>query len=135
MRSEPPARVSVYRRVVGASLERVWENVLDWEHLPWLHHTSFRAIERIASGPWGWRARVGLHSAEAQPEILLELIIDRAKGEYTARTLEGVGAGSEIRTRPEAVEIGSLEAVRARAPIAVEPGAGAVRLCWNGSGS
>jgi len=101
MRSEPPARVGVYRRVVGASLERVWENVLDWEHLPWLHHGAFRAIERVDSGPWGWRARIGLHPAEAQQEILLELIIDRAKGEYTARTLEGVGAGTEIRTRLE----------------------------------
>ncbi len=99
MRSEPPARVSVYRRVVGASLERVWE-------------------------------------------ILLELIIDRAKGGYTARTLEGVGASTEIRTRLEsrqpqatAIEIGSLEEVRARAPIVVDPGTGAVRLCWNASGS
>jgi nitrite reductase/ring-hydroxylating ferredoxin subunit len=101
MRSEPPARVGLYRRLVGASLERIWENVLDWEHLPWLHHTSFRAIERVDSGPWGWRARVGLHPAEAQQEILLELIIDRAKGEYTARTLEGVGAGTAIRTRLE----------------------------------
>jgi nitrite reductase/ring-hydroxylating ferredoxin subunit len=101
MRSEPPLRVGIYRRVVGASLERVWENVLDWEHLPWLHHSSFRAIERVDSGPWGWRARIGLHPAEAQQEILLELITDRAKGEYTARTLEGVGAGTEIRTRLE----------------------------------
>ncbi len=55
----------------------------------------------VASGPWGWRARVGLHPAEAQREIFLELIIDRAKGEYPARTLEGVAAGSEIRTRLE----------------------------------
>jgi len=101
MRSEPPARVGLYRRLVGASLERVWENVLDWEHLPWLHHGAFRAIERVDSGPWGWRARIGLHPAEAQQEILLELIIDRAKGEYTARTLEGAGAGTEIRTRLE----------------------------------
>ena len=29
--------VATYRRRIGASLERVWENVHDWEHLPWLH--------------------------------------------------------------------------------------------------
>ncbi len=23
-----------YRREIGASIERVWENVHDWEHLP-----------------------------------------------------------------------------------------------------
>ena len=33
--------VAVYRRRIGASLERVWENVRDWEHLPWLHRQSF----------------------------------------------------------------------------------------------
>ena len=78
----------------------MWDNVLDWEHLPWLHHTNFRAIERGASGPWGWRAWVGLHPESADPnrtpksdrEILLELVIDRAGLEYVARTLEGPGA-------------------------------------------
>ena len=28
---------AVYKREVAASLERVWENVYDWEHLPFLH--------------------------------------------------------------------------------------------------
>jgi hypothetical protein len=28
--------VATYERTVRASLDRVRENVLDWEHLPWL---------------------------------------------------------------------------------------------------
>ena len=40
--------VARYDRIVGASLERAWENVRDWEHLPWLHNRSFRSIELVA---------------------------------------------------------------------------------------
>ena len=48
--------VATYRRAIGASLERVWENVLDWEHLPWLHSGSFADIKCLDAGDWGWRA-------------------------------------------------------------------------------
>jgi len=86
---------AVYEREVGASLERVWENVYDWEHLPWLHSQAFNSIERIASGDWGWRARVEL-AGEAKAEI--ELITNRAGRHYVARTVTGAGAPSEIWT-------------------------------------
>jgi hypothetical protein len=49
--------VATYRRTIGASAERVWENVLDWEHLPWLHSGSFSDIVCNGAGEWGWRAR------------------------------------------------------------------------------
>jgi nitrite reductase/ring-hydroxylating ferredoxin subunit len=97
------ARVAVYRREVAASLERVWENVLDWEHLPWLHRESFCRIECLDEGPDGWRARVGLAPAEAGQEILLELALERPRLRYVARTLEGPGKGTEIWTRLEPV--------------------------------
>jgi nitrite reductase/ring-hydroxylating ferredoxin subunit len=94
----PLVRVGVYRRTVHASLSRVWENVLDWEHLPWLHRQSFSKIDLADSGAWGWRARVGLQPASAGREILLELRVDRAKGRYLSHTLEGSGKGTEIWT-------------------------------------
>ena len=87
--------VATYERTVAASLERVWENVLDWEHLPSLHSSAFRWIERIGSGAWGWSARVGL----ARGESRIELLIDRAASKYVTRTTEGRGAGSEIWTQ------------------------------------
>jgi nitrite reductase/ring-hydroxylating ferredoxin subunit len=95
-----PQRLCVarYSRRIGAGLERVWENVRDWEHLPWLHRTSFRSIALEEEGEWGWRARIGL--AAGRP-IRLELVIDGLR--YVSRTLEGNGAGTEIWTtlRPQ----------------------------------
>ena len=87
------ATVARYQRRIRASPDRVWENVRDWEHLPWLHAESFRAIDLEESGDWGWRARIGLHGGA---EIRLELVIEGAR--YVSRTLEGPGAGGEIWT-------------------------------------
>jgi nitrite reductase/ring-hydroxylating ferredoxin subunit len=87
--------VATYRRRVAASEVRVWENVRDWEHLPWLHAASFRSIALEDEGAWGWRARIGLHGGA---EIRLELVIDAAASRYVSRTIEGAGAGSEIWT-------------------------------------
>jgi nitrite reductase/ring-hydroxylating ferredoxin subunit len=87
--------VATYRRELGASAERVWENVRDWEHLPYLHASSFRSIALEESGAWGWRARIGLH---AGAEIVLELRIESDAPRYVSRTLAGPGAGSEIWT-------------------------------------
>jgi nitrite reductase/ring-hydroxylating ferredoxin subunit len=91
--SESLTRVALYRRRVRASALRVWENVRDWEHLPWLHASSFRSIELEDSGPWGWRAAIALPGGG---EIRLELVVEGDR--YVSRTLEGPGAGVEIWT-------------------------------------
>jgi nitrite reductase/ring-hydroxylating ferredoxin subunit len=98
------AAAGCYERTVAASRERVWENVLDWEHLPWLHRASFSGIECREAGAWGWRARVGLRSPGRAIE--LELLTSREAGHYVARTLAGPGAGTEIWTwlAPESAE-------------------------------
>ncbi len=94
-----------YRRDVVASLERVWENVFDWEHLPWLHATTFRAIERLAEDRFGWRARVNLaRGGDAE----IELVADRTSGRYVARTLAGIGTGTEIWTQLETQANGTV---------------------------
>ena len=90
--------VASYERTLQASLERAWENVLDWEHLPWLHRDAFASIEREDSGSWGWRARVRLRPDQGR-EVRLELLVERDAGRYVTRTLDGRGAGSEIWTR------------------------------------
>jgi len=101
-------RVAVYRRRVAASEARVWENVRDWEHLPWLPRASFRSIALEEEGDWGWRARVGLPLAEGA-EILLELRVQPDEPRYVARTLAGPGAGSEIWTRVRAIDAGTTD--------------------------
>jgi nitrite reductase/ring-hydroxylating ferredoxin subunit len=112
--SEPEAPIAVYRRLVAASLERVWENVLDWEHLPWLHASSFTSIDLVEADAEGWRAKVDLAvqsgptsgvavaGTEACAEI--EVRLDRPNLRYTTRTLSGVGEGTEIVTQLEPVE-------------------------------
>ena len=85
--------VGSYERRLQGSVERLLENALDWEPLPWLHSSSFTWIKRQEAGNWGWRARVGLPSTEEPQEILLELILDRDDRSWVSRVLEGPGAG------------------------------------------
>ena len=94
-----PKRVALYERVVRAPLSRVWENVYDWEHLPWLHRESFASIALEESGRWGWKARVGLPPVESGTSMRIELLVDRDQQRYVVRTVEGPGAGTEIWTR------------------------------------
>ena len=88
--------VGVYERPLAASLGRLYENALDWEHLPHLHASAFRSIECLDAGPWGWRAEIGL---QPRGDIVLELLLDPDAGTWVSRTLDGVGAGSEIWTQ------------------------------------
>lgn len=103
MQVEGLTRVATYRREVSASRERVWENVLDWEHLPWLHNQSFRTLEHLDSGDWGWRVELSLASSDSRT-ISLELIIDAPRSRYVARTITGVGEGTEIWTAVEPID-------------------------------
>ena len=91
-----------YRRRVGASLARIWENVFDWEHLAHLHDGSFAECTLIDSGSWGWR--VNLTTVDAPTAQIIELRADRASGRYTSTTLDGAGAGTEIRVALVSVE-------------------------------
>ena len=97
METAPLTRVAVYRRRLPVCEERVWENVHDWEHLPWLHRSSFHAIELVESGDWGWKAWIGLQPASVGQQLLIELVCDGDR--YVSRTLEGGTPGSEIWTR------------------------------------
>jgi nitrite reductase/ring-hydroxylating ferredoxin subunit len=88
-----------YRRSIGAGIERVWENVLDWEHLPWLHESSFASIELLEESASGWRARVGARGARGERSQVLEVRLERERYRYVSATLEGPGAGTEIWTQ------------------------------------
>lgn len=83
-----------YRRRVGASLARIWENVFDWEHLAHLHDGSFRQCVLVDSGPWGWRVALTVHGAKPQT---IALHADRGANRYVSTTLDGKARGTEIR--------------------------------------
>jgi len=93
-----PAPIAVYRRTIAASVARVWENVLDWEHLPWLHRTTFAFVDARASGPDGWTAETALVWDPAHP-VVVEVTLDRAELCYHTRTIAGPGTGTDIVTR------------------------------------
>ncbi len=76
----------------------MWENVFDWEHLPALHDGQFHSIALLDSGDWGWRAQVVNQPQGSRPQVI-EVRADRAAGAYVSATVEGPGAGSEVRTR------------------------------------
>jgi len=88
--------VAVYERTIRASLERVWENVLDWEHLPWLHRTSFGHVRLLDGSRDGWRAETSL--AGGGTPFVIDVAIERAQLRYHSRTTEGPGAGTDIVT-------------------------------------
>jgi len=92
-------RVACYARLVPASLERVLENVLDWEHLPWLHHESFCGIDLVASDRDGFEAWIAIPPRETPRRLRIEVRLDRPRLRYVTRTVEGAGVGSEIWTQ------------------------------------
>ena len=91
--------VGSYQRRMPVSLDRMYENALDWAHLPFLHHGSFASIELLDAGDWGWRATLVSAHRGAQPEaFVVQLSLDRKHRRWISSTLEGPGAGSEIWT-------------------------------------
>ncbi len=87
--------VGTYRRVLPVDLERMFENALDWEHLPHLHASSFGSLTLCEAGAWGWRARL-TNATGVESEI--ELRLDRRQRRWVTRNLAGPNVGAEIWT-------------------------------------
>ena len=92
-----PAPDAVYERLLDASLERIWENVLDWEHLPWLHSQAFSSVSMHSGDQDGWRGEVGL-AGMAGAVAGIDVALDRANLRYLNRTVSGFGEGTGILT-------------------------------------
>jgi nitrite reductase/ring-hydroxylating ferredoxin subunit len=90
--------VAVYERSIGASVERIWENVLDWEHLPGLHRAAFASIRCLRADENGWRARLATRAAKPGEELEIEVRLERDRLRYVTATVAGAGAGTEIWT-------------------------------------
>jgi nitrite reductase/ring-hydroxylating ferredoxin subunit len=97
------ALAATYTREIPVGVDRIWENVLDWEHLPALHEMYFDHIRLVETGSWGWRVELTRTPGTLGRRMLLELRIDRANARYRVRTLAGDGTGTEIWTLLEAL--------------------------------
>jgi hypothetical protein len=95
------APVAVYERTIFSSLERIWDNVLDWEHLPWLHPETFGHVRFLGSTTAGYRAETSLRGG---PAFVIDVALDRGARLYHSRTVEGPGAGTDVLTRLVPVE-------------------------------
>src|SRR5262245_11117811 len=95
--------VGSYRRVLPVSVERLYENALDWAHLPYVHSESFGAIELIDSDIDGWRARVS-SGGRTKEETEIELRLDRASRRWITKTLAGRNPGAEVWTHAFPIE-------------------------------
>ena len=91
------------RLQVRVGIDRIWENLLDWDHLPALHEIFFDDVALLEIGSWGWRVEFTKTPGTAGRRMIVELRIDRANARYCARTLAGDGAGTEIWTLLEAL--------------------------------
>src|SRR5215469_2163300 len=90
--------VGTYRRELPVSIDRLYENAIDWEHLPYLHRTSVARIECEDAGVWGFRARVWPQPYDERRSIIIELQLDRELRRWITGTLDGRGTGTEVWT-------------------------------------
>ncbi len=84
--------IGTYVRLVSTPLDRVFENAYDWEHLPWLHAQDFASISLHESGPWGWRAQIGLRP-DSRGTLDLELLVNREHSCWVSRPCGGESMG------------------------------------------
>jgi hypothetical protein len=94
-----PTRVATYQRMVHASLARVRENVLDWEHLPWLHPETFMHVRLLERRPDGFRVEAATRGVAAAELLEIDVAFESDGLAYHSRTVAGRGAGTDIVTR------------------------------------
>lgn len=92
------AHITTYTRELPINLDRMYENAIDWEHLPFLHSSTFSEIEVLDAGDWGWKAKAHLTPKSRLNSMILELRLDKTKNRWITKTLSGFGKGTEIWT-------------------------------------
>ncbi|MEO1321943.1 MAG: Rieske 2Fe-2S domain-containing protein [Pseudomonadota bacterium] len=95
-----------YKRRLATNMARMMENAHDWEHLPYVHASSFASIDLIAQGDWGWRAKIGLHGGGHQ---LLDLLVDAPKNYWVSTVYSGPGEGTQIHTQATTLNTDEIE--------------------------
>lgn len=88
-----------YVRRLPSNMARMMENAYDWEHLPYVHPSSFESIDLVGSGAWGWRAKIGVPGGLEPTYQMLDLLIDAEKNYWVSTVYNGPGEGIEIHTQ------------------------------------
>ena len=98
--------IGCYERQLPVSMTRMMENAYDWAHLPHVHASSFRKIDLVDEGDWGWRAIATLPNSKPQ---YLELLVDKPKGYWATTVLSGNAKGFEIHTQATPISDRTIE--------------------------
>lgn len=98
-----------YVRRLPVNIARMMENAYDWEHLPYVHASSFSSIDLIDSGKWGWRAKIGLPDGASVGHQLIDLLVERGKNYWVSTVFSGPGKGFEIHTQATAITDQEIE--------------------------
>ncbi len=88
-----------YQRHLAVSMERMFENALDWEHLPHLHAGSFADITLLEEGEDYWVASTRLQPKALRLRQTVRLSLDRETGIWVTEILEGFTRGLQVHTQ------------------------------------
>ena len=94
--------VAAYTRSLAVSLERMIENALDWEHLPYLHSSSFATLEIVDASADEWTARVRLQPRAAGLDQTVRLSLEREAEDsvvWVTEILAGLSRGMKVHSR------------------------------------
>lgn len=98
-----------YVRKLPTNMARMMENAYDWEHLPFVHPSSFASIDLVESGAWGWRARIGVPGGLEPTYQMLDLLVDAEKNYWVSSVYNGPGEGIEIHTQATTLSEDEIE--------------------------
>lgn len=101
--------LGIYVRRLPTNMARMMENAYDWEHLPYVHPSSFASIDLIDSGTWGWRARIGVPGGMEPTYQMLDLLVDAEKNYWVSTVYHGPGEGIEIHTKATTLSEDEIE--------------------------
>ena len=86
------------RWFMPVTLERLYENLLDWQRLPYVHGDLVASVRCRSWGAWGWCAEVvDLRGRRG----IIELIVDRGRRRWTVVWRSGPRAGWRMEGRAE----------------------------------
>ncbi len=100
--------VGSYERRLPVSITRMMENAYDWEHLPYVHQSSFKRLVLHEQGEWGWRAIATLPDSRLQH---LELLVDKPRNYWATTVLSGDAKGFEIHSHATQVSNHEIDVV------------------------
>jgi len=89
--------IARYTRTLPVSLERMFENALDWAHLPHLHRTTFSDGELLDAADDFWEARLWLRGYGGLSQVV-RLTLDPTTGVWISEVRGGVSKGLLIHT-------------------------------------